>query len=111
MAESPVPVSRPPTNRRGQCRLPVRGVAFVRTPQVELVANTVDISAHGVCLTLPSALEVGSTYRIDLSIESPTSRAKSVVARVCFCLKEKNGYRIGFHCSLEEFVHEADNSG
>jgi hypothetical protein len=67
-------------------------------------ADTVDISAHGVCLTLPRALEVGSTCQLELEIHGATQRSKSVVARVCFCVQGSNGYRIGLNCSLEEFV-------
>jgi hypothetical protein len=104
MAEYSAPVSRPHADRRRQSRLPVRGLAIVCGPRLRLIADTVDISAHGVCLSLPTALDVGGTYRLDLEIKSPTSRTKSVVARVCFCLKENSGYRIGLNCLLEDFV-------
>jgi hypothetical protein len=70
---------RPLADRRRQPRLPTRGTALVRFQRRELRADTVDISAHGVCLTLP---------------------------HVCFCLRGNNGYRIGLNCALEDFVDD-----
>jgi PilZ domain len=97
---------QPAADRRRQQRLLTRGTALVRIQRRELRADTVDISAHGVCLTLPRALEVGSTCELDLELEiqGATTRHTSVVARVCFCLHGKNGYRIGLNCALEDFV-------
>jgi hypothetical protein len=96
------------TGGDSQCRCAqgMRGTALVRIQRRELRADTVDISAHGVCLTLPRALEVGSTCELDLELEiqGATTRHTSVVARVCFCLHGKNGYRIGLNCALEDFV-------
>ena len=106
MAVDLAPSLRPLADRRRRSRLTARGVAIIRTQRARLLADTVDISAHGVCLSLPRALEVGSTCRLDLEIRFPATRSKSVAARVCFCLKEKDSYRIGFNCSLEEFLNE-----
>lgn len=91
-------------DRRVQPRLPVQGVALVRARGRAVLAEAVDITAHGVCLTLPRPLPVGSAYRLDLEIQQADKRSTSVVACVCFCLECKNGYRIGFNCSLAEFV-------
>ncbi|HEV8334659.1 MAG TPA: PilZ domain-containing protein [Steroidobacteraceae bacterium] len=96
---------RPVADRRRQQRLPTRGTALVKLQRRELRADTVDISPHGVCLTLPRALEVGSTCELDLEILG-TAKRTSVVARVCFCLQGKNGYRIGLNCALEDFVDD-----
>lgn len=106
MAESPVEDLRPVAERRRQQRLPIRGSAIVRIQRRKIQADTVDISAHGVCLTLPRALEAGSTCQLDLQVPGASKRSTSVVARVCFCLQGKNGYRVGLNCSLEEFVDE-----
>lgn len=84
--------------------VPMRGSAIVRIQRREMHADTADISAHGVCLTLPRALEVGSTCHLELEIQGAEQRRMSVVARVCFCLQAKSGYRVGLNCSLEEFV-------
>jgi hypothetical protein len=93
----------PVADRRKQRRLPVRGDALVRTQRRELRAEAVDISAHGVCLTLPQALEVGTTCLLDLEIPSLAPAGfLSVEARVCFCLQGREGYRIGLNCDLEE---------
>ena len=97
--------SRVPDQRRQQ-RLTVRGIALVRAQRRRLLAEAVDISAHGVCLTASCALQVGSIHRLDLEIRRPTKSAISVAARVCFCIKEKSGYRIGLSCSLGEFVYD-----
>jgi hypothetical protein len=96
----------PVADRRRQPRLLTRGTALVKFQRHELLADTVDISAHGVCLTLPRALEVGSTCELDLEILGTQQRRTSVVARVCFCLQGKDGYRIGLNCALEDFVDE-----
>ena len=105
MAEDPAEDLRPAVaNRRSPPRLQIRGIARVRVQRREMHAETDDISAHGVCLTLPRALEVGSTCRLDLEILGPQKRSTSVEARVCFCLQSQSGYRIGLNCPLEEFI-------
>src|SRR4030095_13950763 len=108
MAECSAEDLRPPVaDRRRQQRLLIRGSALVRIQRREMRADTVDISAHGVCLTLPHALEVGSICRLEREIHGAAQRSTSVEARVCFCLQGNNGYRIGLNCSLEEFVDES----
>jgi hypothetical protein len=83
----------------------LRGDALVRVQRRELRAETVDISAHGVCLTLPHPLEVGTTCWLDLEIPSRAQRGSlTVEARVCFCLQGNDGYRIGFNCEIDELV-------
>lgn len=95
----------PVADRRKQRRLPIRGDALVRIQRRELRAEAVDISAHGVCLTLPHALEVGASCWLDLEIPSlAPSGFLSVEARVCFCLQGKDGYRIGLNCDLEDLT-------
>jgi PilZ domain len=94
------------SERRLQPRLPVRGVAHIKIKRRSVKAETVDISSHGVCLTLPQPLEVGSSCQLDLAIEGEEGRRISVVARVCFCLRGKNGYRVGLNCALAEFIDE-----
>jgi hypothetical protein len=101
-------LQRPAADRRRQQRLPTRGAALVRFQRRELQADTVDISPHGVCLTLPCALDVGSTCELDLKVLGASQRRTSVVARVCFCLQGKDGYRIGLNCALEDFVDDGD---
>lgn len=107
MVEDSAEELRPPVaDRRRQQRLLTRGTALVKFQRHELRADTVDISQHGVCLTLPRALEVGSTCELDLEILGTAQRRTSVVARVCFCLQAKDGYRIGLNCTLEDFVDD-----
>lgn len=92
--------------RRGQLRLPVRGVATINGRRGKALAQAVDISASGVCLSLAHPLAVGEAYRLDLEIDGEPPRATSVLARVCFCLASKGAYRIGFNCCLSDFVDE-----
>jgi hypothetical protein len=107
MVEDSAEDLRPPVaDRRRQQRLLTRGTALVKFQRNEFLADTVDISQHGVCLTLPRALEVGSTCELDLEILGVDQRRTSVVARVCFCLQGKDGYRIGLNCALEDFVDD-----
>lgn len=94
----------PVADRRKQRRLPIRGNALVTIQRRELRAEAVDISAHGVCLTLARALEVGTTCSLDLEIPSLAPGGFSVEARVCFCLQGKDGYRIGLNCDLEDLT-------
>jgi PilZ domain len=98
--EAPSPMQE----RRRDERAVVRGVAIVRNRRGGLLAETADISAHGVCLTLSHALEVGSTHRLDLEIRTEEIRRTKVLGRVCFCLQGKNGYRVGLNCELSEFL-------
>lgn len=107
MAEDSAEDLRPPiANRRSHQRLPLRGTARVKVQRRELLADTVDISAHGVCLTLPVPLEVGGSCQLELEIQGAMQRRATVEARVCFCLQGKDGYRIGLNCALEEFVDD-----
>ena len=85
--------------RREHARLPVRGSAEVRTRQGKLIAEAVDISASGVCLTLSRPLDSGGVYDLDLLIPGECEHRSAVTGRVCFCIKEKDGYRIGFSCA------------
>lgn len=111
MAEDSAEDLRPQiADRRRQRRLPVRGDALVRIQRCELRADAVDISAHGVCLTLPRALEIGTACWLDLEIPALAPGGfHSVEARVCFCLQGQDGYRIGLSCELDELV--ADEAG
>ena len=108
MAEDSAEDLRPPVAElHKQRRLPIRGDALVRIQRRELRAEAVDISTHGVCLTLPRALEVGTTCSLDLEIPSLAPGGLfSVEARVCFCLQGKDGYRIGLNCDLEDLTGE-----
>lgn len=94
----------PHSERRAQQRLPIRGVAQLSVKRRKVTAEAVDISSHGLCLTLQQPLEVGSSYRLDVAIEGTRERRTTVVARVCFCLRDNNGFRIGLNCSLAEFM-------
>ena len=58
----------PAADRRSQARLPVRGIALVKVKGRVVLAEAVDISAHGVCLTLKRPLLVGSCCRLDLEL-------------------------------------------
>jgi hypothetical protein len=90
--------------RRLRIRAPVRGFAIVKSRHGALVAEAVDISSSGVCVSLTRALDVGAMYRLDLEIHAESKRSTSVVGRVCFCLKGKGGYRVGFNCALADFL-------
>ena len=104
MAESSVEDSPAGADRRREPRLPVRGSAIVRIQRRAMRAETVDISAHGVCLTLPRALEIGITCQVDLQVQGAAKRSTSVEARVCFCLQSEDAYRVGLNCLLEDFI-------
>ncbi len=89
---------------RGQRGLAVRGLAVVKIGRRSVRVENVDISAHGVCMTLPHALSLGRGYRLDLEIQAGATRTMSVVGRVCFRMRGNSGYRVGFNCSLAEFL-------
>ena len=91
-------------DRRRRQRIGVHGIAIVSIERRQILGDAVDISPDGVCLTLPRALEIGSTCRLDLEIECPTRRSTSVVARVCFCLEGESGFRVGLNCLLDKFL-------
>ncbi len=81
-------------------RLPTKGYATIKGQRGRFIAEAVDISASGVCMSLPKPLEVGGMYQLELEVQGEVKRAACVVGRVCFCLQGKDGYRIGFHCNL-----------
>jgi hypothetical protein len=87
----------------------MKSFAVVTLPgRKAMLAQAVDISEVGVCATLPSAVEVGRCCRLDLEIDEGGKRSKTVVARVCFCLKRNAGFRVGFSCALEGFASSLD---
>jgi hypothetical protein len=90
--------------RRGGERRVVRGVAIQRSRRGATLAETVDISDEGVCLTLSHPLDVGAKYLLDLELRGQPARSTSIVARVCFCLASNGGYREGLNCSLASFI-------
>jgi hypothetical protein len=92
------------TDRPRLARRLARGTALVKNLQGAMLAEAVDISAYGVCLTLPRALNAGAVYVLDLEIHGDQRRTTSTIGRVCFCLEVRDGFRIGFNCSLSEFV-------
>lgn len=106
--ERPVLNAQSSHNRRQHERTVVRGVAIVNG---RVRADTVDISSHGVCLTLQQALEVGSSHRLDLEISADSVRRTSVVGRVCFCMPDQQGYRVGLNCELSRFLAPATPEG
>jgi hypothetical protein len=71
-----------PGERRTNQRVPIRGRAVFKTKRGVLIAQTVDISAHGVCLTLPHALDVGSRCHFELEIHGEPTRRTATVGRM-----------------------------
>jgi PilZ domain len=90
--------------RRGGERRVVQGIAIVRSRRGATLAEAVDISDEGVCLTLSHPLDVGAKYLLDLELRGQPARSTSIVARVCFCLASNGGYRVGLNCSLASFI-------
>jgi hypothetical protein len=94
--------------RRERARMPVKGAAEVRTLHGTLVGEAVDISAAGVCLTLPEPLQTGALCNVDLRIDAePGAEGESVietsiVGRVCFCIEQRAGFRVGVNCALSD---------
>ena len=88
--------------RRARARIPVVGFAEVRTPHGTLVGEAVDVSAEGVCLTISQPLLAGELCSLDLRIENEPPIETSIVGRVCFCIEQRAGYRIGVNCPLSE---------
>lgn len=65
-----------------------------------LVGSTVDVSAAGVCLSLPVALDPGERCGLRLNIGTPEDvTIVEMRGRVCFCVPQPQGYRIGLHCT------------
>jgi hypothetical protein len=91
--------------------MPVKSLAIVTVPGTKaMIAEDVDISAVGVCMTLPSALEVGRCCKLDLEIDEGEKRSTTVLGRVCFCMKSHGGFRVGFNCALDGFAGSVDGS-
>jgi hypothetical protein len=87
----------------------MKSIAVVTLPgRKAVLAQAVDICEAGVCATLPAAVEVGRSCRLDLEIDEGEKRSKTVVARVCFCLKRNAGFRVGFSCALEGFARSLE---
>ena len=56
--------------RRTRPRIPVVGSAEIKTVRGTLVGEAVDVSAAGVCLTIPQPLLAGELCSLDLRIEN-----------------------------------------
>jgi hypothetical protein len=75
-----------------------------------LKGKTIDISSAGVCLTLAEPIHPGQMYRLRLKIP-PEADPLLVNGRVCFCITQHTGYRVGFHCSgLENLASRMSDS-
>lgn len=86
------------SERRSAHRTYVRGRASVEVEhQRSFQADMIDVSDAGVCLTAPIALEPGTLCRLEIDVERP-QRHLSLTGRVCFCVEDHGGYRVGFHC-------------
>ena len=88
--------------RRARPRIPVVGFAEVKTRRGTLVGEAVDVSAAGVCLTIPQPLVAGELCSLDLRIENEPPIETSIVGRVCFCIEQSAGYRIGVNCPMSD---------
>lgn len=94
--------------RRASRRLPVRGDARVLlTPARTFVAEAVDISESGVCLTSPIELAAGAWCHLQIRIPSLPGPEISVSGQVCFCIGHHGAYRVGVHCAQAESLAEA----
>ena len=87
--------------RRQQSRMNIRGSAAIRTRHGVLTGEAVDISPAGVCLTVPEPLHIGGIYSLDLHLHGEPESDVSVIARVCFCIEERDGFRVGMNCTIE----------
>ena len=75
-------------DRRYSTRFAEQCTASVMLPDHRRIqGETVDVSSAGVCLTLPTALELGHEYRfhIDREFDDETQHI-DIVGRVCFCI-------------------------
>lgn len=90
-----------PADRRRAPRAIVRCEASVALDNARRVeGSTVDVSSAGVCLSLPVALQPGERCDLRLNIGTPDRvEIVEMQGRVCFCLPQKSGYRIGLHCT------------
>jgi hypothetical protein len=95
--------SEPPSghpDRRRNPRASMKGRASVLIAGGGAIeGETVDISDSGVCLTLPTALQLGDLYRLNLEMRTEPQTEVTIVGRVCFCIQQSGGYRVGVHCS------------
>jgi hypothetical protein len=95
--------SEPPSGqaeRRRNPRASLKGRASVLIAGGGAIeGETVDISDAGVCLTLPTALQLGDLYRLNIEMQTEPQTEVTIVGRVCFCVQQSAGYRVGVHCS------------
>jgi hypothetical protein len=92
--------------RRARPRIPVVGSAEVKTRLGTLVGEAVDVSAAGVCLTIPQPLLAGELCSLELRIENEPPIETSIVGRVCFCIEQRAGYRIGVNCPMSDSLDQ-----
>lgn len=110
----------PGANRRHAPRASIRCEASISlSDDRRIVGSTVDLSNAGVCLSLPIALQPGDRCGLRLNLGTP-DRVEIVEmrGRVCFCVPQQHGYRIGMHCTdidadaaqlIEEMLGGADH--
>jgi hypothetical protein len=97
----PIEKSERDADRRHSARTIIRCEASIALDDDRrLVGSTVDLSAAGVCLSLPVALEPGERCGLRINIGSPDEvTIVEMRGRVCFCVPQRDGYRIGLHCT------------
>lgn len=85
------------SERRRQPRTSIQLRATVLLPDDQLlIGHTIDVSSGGACLSVPEQLVVDDEVRLSLQFEAVgTKHNLLLIARVCYCAPQKQGFRAG----------------
>ena len=57
---------------------------------------TVDIGPSGICLLVPSLMDIGQRCHIDLTLTAKAHQYEiSAIVKVSYCVSSKEGFRVG----------------
>lgn len=85
-------------NQRSSPRKPLHTHGTLVMGSHTIPFTAVDIGATGVCLVVPSQLNIGQRYHIDLSLIVKGRQCDiAALAKVAYCVHCKDGFRVGMH--------------
>jgi hypothetical protein len=85
-------------NQRASGRKPLHTHGTLVMGSHTIAFTALDIGTTGVCLVVPSQLDIGKRYHIDLSLIVKGRQCDiAALAKVTYCVQCKEGFRVGMH--------------
>jgi len=85
-------------NQRSSARKPLHTHGTLVVGSRTVGFTSVDIGTEGVCLVVPTQLDIGHRYHIDLPLIAKGRQYDiTALVKVTYCVHCKEGFRVGMH--------------